>query len=90
MINGRPCKILVDCGSSENCMSLQLAKELQAPVAPVKGSFLMMADGRKGSAFRTLNPILLRIGKEYAESMKFVVAPLHYDIILGLLWSTLR
>lgn len=86
MINGHPCKILVNCGSSKNYMSLQLAKELKVVVAPVKGSFLMIVDGIKGSAFCTLNPILLRIGKGYVESMKFVVAPLHYDIILGLPW----
>ena len=86
-VRGLPCRILIDCGSSENCMSQGLAKRAKIATVELKNQYLVMADGKQGleTIHETQEPIVLEIGA-HRESLKFVVAPLRYDIILGLPW----
>ena len=86
-MRGISCRILLDCGSSENCLSEVMARRARIHTTRLRGQYLVMADGKKGhgEVQETSSEVKLSIGP-HQESLKFVVAPLQYDVILGLPW----
>ena len=68
-------------------MSERLAKRAKVSTRCLKGEYLQMANGKKEpqEVQETCKTLELIIGP-YRESIKFIVAPLQYDVILGLPW----
>jgi hypothetical protein len=90
-ILGRACRVLLDCGSTDICMSAGFASRLGIEVVPVGGVSVSggLSHGPQQPVSRTVKKVPLSIGTAYTEDLHFTVTDITYDIILGLPWLEL-
>lgn len=85
-LRGQPCQVLVDCGSTENCISTVIANRLGIKTKVVTGGTIYLADDRENVLSETCEEETLRLGDAYALRERFRVTKLRYDVILGMPW----
>jgi hypothetical protein len=85
-VKGYPCQVLLDFGSTKNCMSSKFAARAGVALQGVTIGTILLADATPRSKEQTRGEEILRLGAVYAEPIRFKVTSLKYDIILGLPW----
>lgn len=85
-LRGQPCQVLVDCGSTENCISTAIVNRLGIKTKVVIGGTIYLADDRENVLNESCEEETLRLGDAYVLRERFRVTKLRYDVILGMPW----
>ena len=85
-VAGRSARILVDSGSTDVVLSRDFAESAGIAVEDCPGQFVELADRSQQPVARTREPVQFDVGPHYSEHLHFTLAPVKYDVILGLPW----
>jgi hypothetical protein len=67
-------------------MSREFAQSVDVSIVELPEQFVKLADRSQQPVARTREPVPLSVGAHYSEDLHFTLAPIKYDIILGLPW----